>query len=124
MTKLERFSGQVRELADLLGLSQAEVARRVGMQASHLNVFLKGRGDLHSLRLMEILKELGIDLEEQLETAARRLRAKRAGRPLQDDEDLLASLQQISRPERESLRLIISRLRQDKRRSARRGLSS
>lgn len=121
MTKLESFGGRVRELTSLMGLSQAEIARRVGMQASHLNVFMKGRGDLHSLRLMEILKELGIDLEDQLDLAIRRQRARKSGQHLHDGEDLLTSLQQISRAERESLRRIISRLRKEKRGTFRRG---
>ena len=59
-------SGLVQKIYQLfsgLGLSQAELARRIGMQPSHLNRFLKGHGDMGSARLISLLSELGVDLE-------------------------------------------------------------
>ncbi len=43
-------------------MSQAELARRVGMQPSHLNHFLRGRGDVRVSRLLKILEALDVDL--------------------------------------------------------------
>lgn len=53
------------------GMSQAELARRIGMQPSHLNRFLKGHGDMGSARLVSLLSELGVDLERVVDEALR-----------------------------------------------------
>ena len=58
---------KIKQLAVLAGVSQAELARRVGMLPNHLNVFLQGKGDIHSARMVELLSELGIDVEEMLD---------------------------------------------------------
>jgi transcriptional regulator with XRE-family HTH domain len=62
----DRIPDLLRRLIQRSGLSQAEVARRIGMQPTHLNAFLKGRGDCHSRRVFDLLDELGLSVEEML----------------------------------------------------------
>ena len=66
MNKKAKYPQKVALLAVLRGISQVELAKRLGMQPSHLNHFLKGRGDVRSAQLLRILRELGIDVEEAL----------------------------------------------------------
>lgn len=86
-----------------LGISQAELARRVGMQPSHLNRFLKGHGDIRALRLIEILNELGFDLEALM------------ARPLPQDAPALALPEALSGFERRTLELLVSRFQSEAR---------
>lgn len=86
-----------------LGISQAELARRVGMQPSHLNRFLKGHGDIRALRLIEILNELGFDLEALMT------------RPVPQDAPALALPEALSGFERRTLELLVSRFQSEAR---------
>jgi transcriptional regulator with XRE-family HTH domain len=63
MTKAQILANKLANLAKLRGTSQARLARSLEMQPSHLNHFLKGHGDVRSASLVNILSELGIDLE-------------------------------------------------------------
>lgn len=86
-------SGLVQKIYQLFnekGLSQAELARRIGMQPSHLNRFLKGHGDMGSARLISLLQELGVDLEQVLNDAI----AKARGESETDDSIGLSGLEE------------------------------
>ena len=65
----DALANKLYQLFGLAGISQAELARRIGMQPSHLNRFLKGHGDMGSSRLLSLLSELGVDLENVLDKA-------------------------------------------------------
>lgn len=58
---------KLNALIKLDGLSQAELARRVGIQPSHLNRFLKGHGDIRSFLFASLLEELGINIAQIIE---------------------------------------------------------
>lgn len=62
MTKRLPIEQKIVFLAKLRGLTQVELARRLDMQASHLNHYLKGHGDVRSSSFLKILGELGIDM--------------------------------------------------------------
>ena len=47
----------------LSGTSQAQIADQVGVPASHLNHFFRGKGDVRSGLFVEILNSLDIDIE-------------------------------------------------------------
>jgi transcriptional regulator with XRE-family HTH domain len=51
-------------LARLSGLSQAELSRRLSIQPSNLNPFLKGHGDVRAELFVKILQELSVDIED------------------------------------------------------------
>lgn len=77
-------SGLVQKIYQLFterGLSQAELARRIGMQPSHLNRFLKGHGDMGSARLISLLGELGVDLERVLNDAIAQAKGEAGAAP-------------------------------------------
>lgn len=116
-TSFKRFASKLGQLCKLYGLTQVELAKRLGMQPSHLNIFLRGRSDIHSQRLIEFLEELGISVEEQVDKAL----AKMKQEPLMPEEDLNLSLRRMSRAERESLILIITRLSRERGRQRRTG---
>ncbi len=113
----KRFGDKIKRLAMHSQLTQAELARRVGMQPSHLNLFLQGRGDIHSQRFVDILSELGIDIESQLE----RYIAQKSG-DLSDEknpgvsaERVLAKLRKMSKAEMEAIALIVGKISKDQR---------
>lgn len=60
-------------VANLRGLSQARLAKDIGVQASHLNHYLKGHGDVRASLLLKILAELGIDVEQLVNQELARL---------------------------------------------------
>lgn len=63
MTKTT-FAQKLLLLIRSRGISQVDLAERIGAAPSHLNHYLKGHGDIRSSMLLEILSELGIDLEK------------------------------------------------------------
>ena len=67
MTNPPVLAQKIARLAKLRGTSQARLARALEMQPSHLNHFLRGHGDIRSASLVNILTELGIDLDSILE---------------------------------------------------------
>lgn len=73
MRKKTTLSQKLALIASLRGTSQARLAKKVGVQASHLNHFLRGHGDVRSALLVEILSELGIDVEQAVNEELARL---------------------------------------------------
>lgn len=118
---------KIRELTALNGLSQAELARRAGLQPSQLNVYLQGRGDLHSRKLVRILLELGLDIETLLEQRiSQRRSAERKLVASSDLTEILEHLRDMPRAESEAISLVVQRMAQESRRRravSRRGLS-
>jgi transcriptional regulator with XRE-family HTH domain len=51
-------------LSKMKGQSQSDIAKDVGMQPSHINRYFNGANDITSSHFVDILKALGIDLEE------------------------------------------------------------
>jgi transcriptional regulator with XRE-family HTH domain len=103
-------------LCKLYGLTQVELSKRLGMQPSHLNIFLRGRSDIHSQRLLELLNELGISVEDQIDAALARLNGQA---PKDPEQDLALYLRRMTRAERESLGMIITRLGRERGRNKR-----
>ena len=109
----KRLSGKLTQLCKHYGLTQVELAKRLGMQPSHLNIYLRGRSDIHSQRLIQLLEEIGISVEDQVDRALERF-----VQPAEKEEDRLAvAFRRMSRAERESLSLIISRLGRERARA-------
>jgi transcriptional regulator with XRE-family HTH domain len=48
------------------GLSQSSLAKKLGMQPSNLNLYLRGHKDIRAELFLELLKVLGVDIREQL----------------------------------------------------------
>lgn len=112
---LKRFSEKVKKLTELSQLSQAEMARRIGMQPTHINLFFQGRGDLHGQRLIAVLRELGIDLEKQVNDAIDEIQNSKKETAVRSEfDDLIEDLRSLPRAERESVSLIIGRLGNEK----------
>lgn len=50
-----------------LGLSQTEIADRVGVPPSQINRYMNGHSDVYSAVLVKILHELGLNLESMVD---------------------------------------------------------
>lgn len=97
----------LRELLKLTGITQRELARRLGTTPSHLNLYFTGKSDMHSAKLIEILHVLGIDLDSLIQ--------ERIGRILQNEAEvdpscLYVKLQNMASHTREPLLRIIKTL--------------
>ncbi|HMN70087.1 MAG TPA: helix-turn-helix transcriptional regulator [Bdellovibrionales bacterium] len=95
-------------MSKLYGLTQVELSKRVGMQPSHLNIFLKGKSDIHSERLVELLEEIGVSVEDLIDRAL--IRYKKTNAPEERGGDLEEMLRRMSRAEREAVLAIAQRL--------------
>lgn len=63
MRKKLSLAEKIAVLAKHTGVSQAAVAEEVGVPASHINHYFRGKGDVRSELFIEILKSLNIDIE-------------------------------------------------------------
>lgn len=123
LTRLRRFAAKIKQLTQLSNVTQVELSKRLGIQPSHLNIFFQGRGDIHGQRLIELLLELGVDVESQIDEALARFDDKEGNNSsaltLSGTSSLATQFNRMSRAERESISLIIRRL--DQERGRRRG---
>lgn len=112
--ELKVFAFKVRELIERRGLTQAEVARRLGMQASHLNLFLKGKSDLVSQRLLQLLKELDVDVEQLVDQALEKSTASDPAKletaEALETENLQNQLLRLPRVDRDSVLNILKKM--------------
>lgn len=74
------LANKIGILAGLIGMTQAELARRLSLQPSNLNHYLKGHGDVRAELFVRILRELGVDVEDLLNREI----ATRTGMKLED----------------------------------------
>ncbi|MBS1972659.1 MAG: helix-turn-helix transcriptional regulator [Bdellovibrionales bacterium] len=63
MRKKLSLAEKIALLAKHSGVSQSAIADQVGVPASHVNHFFRGKGDVRSELFIEILKTLNIDIE-------------------------------------------------------------
>lgn len=70
--KRKHLGEKLSVLSKSLGISQTSLAERVGVPPSQINRFFRGHSEIYSSALTEILKELGLDVEELI---AKRLKA-------------------------------------------------
>lgn len=70
--KKKQIGEKLSMLSKTVGLSQTALAEKIGVPSSQINRFFKGHSDIYSSNLIEILKELGFDIEAMI---ASRLKA-------------------------------------------------
>lgn len=95
MRKKTSLSQKLALVANLRDLSQADLAKKIGVQPSHLNHYLKGHGDIRSEMLLKILAEVGIHVEDLVNREIARLNSlelKDRVTPGQAMESLLKSM--------------------------------
>jgi transcriptional regulator with XRE-family HTH domain len=63
-TKRKHLGEKLSVLAKSTGLSQTALADRVGVPPSQVNRYFRGHNDVHGSILLDLLKELGIDIDE------------------------------------------------------------
>lgn len=64
----------LRELMRETQVTQRDLAAGIGATSSQLNLFFTGKSDMHSRKLVGLLRALGIDLEEILEQRLNEIR--------------------------------------------------
>lgn len=63
MKRTLTLNEKIASLAKNSGVSQAALAEKIGVPASHINHYFRGKGDIRSELFVEILKELNINIE-------------------------------------------------------------
>ncbi len=63
MKQKKKLHDKLLILAKAKGITQAEIAKEVGMQPSHINRYFKGSSDLVSEHFVDITRVLGIDID-------------------------------------------------------------
>lgn len=66
MAKKSTFAQKILLLSILKGKTQAELAKGIGMLPNNLNHYLRGHREIQSRHFVNILRELGLDIEESL----------------------------------------------------------
>jgi transcriptional regulator with XRE-family HTH domain len=87
----------IEEIGRVSGLSQAELARRAGMQSSVLSAYIHGRRQPSVAALARIASAVGFDL--RLAPAGDRAQVEHAGKVLAQVLDLAEQLPYRPRPE-------------------------
>lgn len=77
-TDLQRFGSRVRAVRERLGLSQENLADRVGMHRTYLGGVERGERNIGLLNLLRIARALGVTPGSLLEEAGRRERVGRS----------------------------------------------
>lgn len=98
---------QIREMLEQAGLTQKEVAQRLGITPSQLNRYFQSKTDMSGTRLVLLLQCLGIDLEGIL---ADNLRSSQMGVKLPDTAALLVRLENMKPYNRKPLLRLIKAL--------------
>jgi len=65
-SKRKHIGEKLSMLSKTVGISQTALADKVGVPPSQINRFFKGHSDIYSSALIEILKELGFDIEAKI----------------------------------------------------------
>lgn len=97
----------LRELLSSAHVTQKDLALGLGMKPSHINLYFKGKSDIHSRKLVSILKMLGIDLESLVRERIEML-SRNEGKV--SSENLFSKLDQVKDFNREPLLRIIKHL--------------
>lgn len=100
--------GALRELLKQTGLTQKELAQRLGTTPGHLNLYLTGKSDMHSINLIAILEALGIDLAEILNERIRQVSGR--GKKRIDSASIYARLENIKACNRKPLLKLVKSL--------------
>lgn len=102
------FVGDLREVMDLLGISQKEIASALGVRSNHINLFFRAKSDIHSAKLLLILDHLGIDVRQLVKKRIDQL----SGRKSSDVNLMALRLRRLKPSSRNSLLRLVENLTQ------------
>lgn len=97
----------LREFMKEAGVTQRDLAAAIGMKSNQLNVFFTEKSDMHSRKLVLLLRTLGIDLEQILADRLAEIRNHRADR---DSTALLTKINAMEPLRRKPLLAIVKML--------------
>lgn len=104
----EDFVKDLREVMNLLGLSQKDVAEELGVRSNHINLFFRSKSDIHSAKLLMILNLLGIDVHQLVKKRIGQLSGKKSS-----DINLMAlRMRRLNPSSRNSLLKLVDQLTQ------------
>jgi len=66
MSQKRFFGAKLSLLANTVGVSQTELADRVGVTPATINRYFNGKRDLHASAFIAVLKELGFDIDQMV----------------------------------------------------------
>lgn len=78
------FHSQIKAIIRAAHLTQKDLGKSVGMTPSHISLFLNGKLDLQSRKLIRLLEALGVDIHNILKQ-----RLEELSSPQDSDSDLL-----------------------------------
>lgn len=73
-----QFVEDLREVMNLLGVSQKEIAAALGVRSNHINLYFRSKSDIHSAKLLLILNYLGIDVHQLIKKRIDQLSGKKS----------------------------------------------
>lgn len=97
----------LREFMKEAGVTQRDLAAAIGVKSSQLNLFFTGKSDMHSRKLVLLLKSLGIDLERILADQLQEIRNQSAQR---HPSSLIAKINAMDPEQRKPLLAIVKML--------------
>lgn len=94
---------RVKLLAQLIGISQKDLALNLGLKPSQMNLYFNEKAEMKANRFVDLLKVLGVDVETLLEEKIRSLQSSSEI----DDATLHAKLGRVTGRKKKSLLKII-----------------
>ncbi len=94
-TKTNHIGIKLSMLAKTCGVSQTELADKLGFSPSQVNRFFNGHSDIYSSNLLEILKELGFDIAAMVSKRLKAVTDEEHSEPQSTKETLLALFDEL-----------------------------
>lgn len=102
----DRLVSKIRLLCHSLGITQRDLAASLELKPSQMNLYMQGKVEMKSDRLLKVLNILGLDIETLLDQRIAEL-SQANSRPA-PEQRVLAKIGRLDEYKRESLLKIIS----------------
>lgn len=100
-SKHDRLVSQIRVLCQSLGIRQTDLASFLGLKPSQVNMYMLGKVEMKSDRLLHVLEFLGIDVLDQIEKKISEAESQISTAP--NAQNVLTKIGKLDAHKRESL---------------------
>ncbi|KYG61530.1 hypothetical protein AZI86_17640 [Bdellovibrio bacteriovorus] len=104
-SKRDKVMSQIRTLSQTLGVRQKDLAASLNLKPSQMNVYMQGKVEMKTDRLLCVLELMGIDVEKLLEQKI--IEASKASFESSNKENVLAKIGRLDADNRESIFKIV-----------------
>lgn len=104
-SKRDKVMSQIRVLTQALGVRQKDLAASLNLKPSQMNVYMQGKVEMKTDRLLCVLELMGVDVEKILEEKI--IEASKTSLQASNKENVLAKIGRLDADNRESIFKIV-----------------